>query len=201
MDIRAAKLVALSEYMDLVTGQLLDVKIIHEVSKQTKMSMLNWQVRHCHLCPELTSEFYDNNSIVGVGDPNAKLFIIKHISAADDCHLLEVALKLSGIYRDAIFVTHIIHCQPHPDQTPKLDEIRNCRKFLQRELNLVQPIMVAALGSEAAVAVASLKVAKGIKVLKVKSPAVYKYSSPESRVNWVVKFSLAIDKALEEAKK
>ncbi len=193
MNDRAQKLVALSEYMNLETGIIYPEFSASKARKKLKLLILNRQIRKCGQCDVLG--FWEKFGASGPVD--AKLVIVKSSFQANSAMLL-LALRLSNLSEDQVFFTHAAHCQLPQGQHFTIEMKKNCRKFLQRELNLVQPIMVAALGSDATEVIAGIRVSQGIKVLKVKSPVVYEYSSPESRVNWVVKFSLAINKALKK---
>ena len=193
MNLRAAKLVQLTKYMNLETGLIHSRISIAQAKKKVKLLILNRQIRKCDQCN--TQGFRETFEVSSPTD--AKLVIVKS-SFQENNTMLLLALKLSNLSENQVFFTHAAHCGLPQGQHITTEMKNNCGKFLQRELNLVQPIMVAALGSDAADVVAGIEVSQGIKVLKVRSPFVYEYSSPESRVNWVVKLSLAIDKVLKD---
>lgn len=64
--------------------------------------------------------------------------------------LLDKALWAVGITRDRVYTTNVIKCRPKNNRTPDVEEADFCaRRFLERELALLQPRVVVALGSVA----------------------------------------------------
>jgi DNA polymerase len=63
--------------------------------------------------------------------------------------LLSKILQAANINRQDIFITNVVRCQPPGNRTPTIDEIRACRPFLLREIALVQPKAIIALGATA----------------------------------------------------
>ena len=65
----------------------------------------------------------------------------------------ESLLEFAGINRRDIFVTNAVLCNPKNEQgnnaTPSAGEIQNCAAFLHRQINLVNPAIVATLGAVA----------------------------------------------------
>jgi len=63
--------------------------------------------------------------------------------------LIDDSLERAGFAKDAIFITNVVHCHP-PRNRPSYDyEIVNCCSYLHRELELVRPRLVIALGRDA----------------------------------------------------
>jgi len=52
--------------------------------------------------------------------------------------------------RDDVFVTHIVKCRPAEDHDPKVAELNTCAPFLARQISLVQPKIIIAVGRIAA---------------------------------------------------
>lgn len=64
--------------------------------------------------------------------------------------LLDKALWSVQMTRDRVFTTNIVKCRPRGNRTPDLREAEHCAKvWLARELAIVQPKVVVALGSVA----------------------------------------------------
>jgi uracil-DNA glycosylase family 4 len=65
----------------------------------------------------------------------------------------EDLLAFAGIKREEVFVTNAALCNPKDDRgnnaTPKLTELDNCSRFLARQIELVDPLIVATLGATA----------------------------------------------------
>jgi len=62
---------------------------------------------------------------------------------------LDSLLFQSGLPRESVCITNVCHCRPPNNRTPKLDEIKSCSKWLDMELDIVQPRIVVALGATA----------------------------------------------------
>ncbi|NOQ13027.1 MAG: uracil-DNA glycosylase [Methyloprofundus sp.] len=57
------------------------------------------------------------------------------------------AMKLS---REDVFITHIVKCRPPEDRSPRVKELEACEHYLQRQIALVQPKIIIAVGRVAA---------------------------------------------------
>lgn len=65
---------------------------------------------------------------------------------------LNLGLERAGLAKSDIFTTNVVHCHP-PGNRPSLPhEIKNCRPYLLRELEIIQPRLVVGLGKDAAAA-------------------------------------------------
>src|SRR5690606_5650884 len=60
--------------------------------------------------------------------------------------LLDALLKDTGLAQYRIWKTNACRCRPAGNRTPKIDEVRACRKHLDREISIVKPEMIIALG-------------------------------------------------------
>jgi len=61
--------------------------------------------------------------------------------------LLDKLLKESGLSRDDVYITNVVHCRPPGNRTPTRQEIKACRKYLGAELDLIKPKYVLLLGN------------------------------------------------------
>lgn len=66
--------------------------------------------------------------------------------------LLDAALKMLGI-QDDVFITNANRCRPPGNRTPKPAEIRACRTYLLREIDIIRPKVIVTLGRTAAKAI------------------------------------------------
>ena len=65
--------------------------------------------------------------------------------------LLDNMLKAVGLSRGAdVFITNVLKCRPPANRNPQPDEMAQCAPFLQRQIELVQPTVILALGRFAA---------------------------------------------------
>ena len=63
--------------------------------------------------------------------------------------LLDLLLGLTGRKREDVFVLNVVKCRPPENRDPAPEEIAACAPFLERQLALLRPVMVAPLGRHA----------------------------------------------------
>jgi uracil-DNA glycosylase len=117
------------------------------------------EVRGCVRCRLSTSR---TQAVPGEGDPSARLFLVGEAPGATEDRVgrpfrgasgtyLTSALEEAGMARDEIFVTSVCKCRPPRNRDPRPDEMRACADYLDRQLELVAPQVVLAMGLTAAV--------------------------------------------------
>lgn len=101
------------------------------------------------------------NAVPGQGDPNAEIVFVGEAPGADEDaqglafvgragKLLTRIIEAMGLKRDNVFICNILKCRPPGNRDPKLDEIVSCLPYLQRQLELIKPDIIVALGAHAA---------------------------------------------------
>lgn len=109
----------------------------------------------CNLCKTRTQ------TVFGVGSQQAKLLIIGEAPGAQEDlqgqpfvgragHLLDAMLQAIGLHRSQVYIANILKCRPPNNRDPDLQEVAKCTPFLQRQLALIQPTLILALGRIAA---------------------------------------------------
>jgi uracil-DNA glycosylase len=99
--------------------------------------------------------------VFGVGNPNAELMFIGEAPGADEDikgepfvgragQLLNNMIKAMGINREDVYIANIIKCRPPGNRTPERDECETCSPFLMRQIAVVKPKAIVALGAVAA---------------------------------------------------
>lgn len=99
--------------------------------------------------------------VFGVGNPNADLMFIGEAPGADEDiqgepfvgragQLLTNMIKAMGIRREDVYIANIIKCRPPGNRTPERDECETCSPFLMRQIAVVKPKVIVALGAVAA---------------------------------------------------
>jgi len=214
MSKRSEKLVILKKYINLETGELYIDKLDYITAlykKACKIKRLNKKIARCKKCDEMNIKMFSDSS-PGWGNLNADVFFVGQ--SLDEYGVysgipfilksnisIDVALQLSGLNRRDVFISNVVHCYPPNNRATTNKEKKNCIGYLKRELDIVQPLMVIGLGTDAKVALDRVKKALPQtikKVLNVKHPASFMYGSPEDKVGFIVKLSLEIDKTLEK---
>ncbi|MDO9106078.1 MAG: uracil-DNA glycosylase [Methylovulum sp.] len=64
--------------------------------------------------------------------------------------LLTEMLRAMGLTREEVFITNIIKCRPPRNRDPHVDEVESCFDYLQRQLAIIQPKIILAVGRIAA---------------------------------------------------
>jgi len=111
--------------------------------------------QQCELCQTRQSP------VCGSGNQHAEFLWLtdapneqeeKQGSAFSDqtAELFDEILRAVGLNRSAIFTTHIIKCRPVEDKDPKVVELQACDVFLQREIAMLKPKRIFAVGRVAA---------------------------------------------------
>ncbi len=99
--------------------------------------------------------------VFGVGNPRADLMFIGEGPGADEDtqgepfvgragQLLNNMIKAMGIRREDVYIANVVKCRPPGNRTPERDECETCSPFLMRQIAVVKPKVVVALGAVAA---------------------------------------------------
>ncbi|MEY6433080.1 uracil-DNA glycosylase [Thioalkalicoccus limnaeus] len=113
------------------------------------------ECRACALCETRTQ------AVFGVGDPRADLMVIGEAPGADEDRvgepfvgragqLLTLMLQAIGLRRDQVFIANVLKCRPPGNRDPRPDEARECEPYLLRQIELVAPRVILAVGRIAA---------------------------------------------------
>lgn len=112
--------------------------------------------RQCGLCEAR------NQAVLGVGDRNADwLFVGEGPGAEEDARgepfvgqagkLLDNMLAAIGLKRGAdVYIANAVKCRPPENRTPAPEEIAACSPYLVRQIELIRPKLIVALGRPAA---------------------------------------------------
>ena len=99
--------------------------------------------------------------VFGVGNPKAELMFVGEGPGADEDEqgepfvgragqLLNNMIKAMGIARDDVYIANIVKCRPPGNRTPEREECDTCSPFLMRQIAVVKPKVIVALGATAA---------------------------------------------------
>lgn len=100
-------------------------------------------------------------TVFGIGNRDADWMIIGEAPGAEEDRrgepfvgragkLLDEMLRAIGQSRDSVFIANILKCRPPNNRDPKPAEAAACRPYLQRQIDLVQPKIILAVGKIAA---------------------------------------------------
>lgn len=134
-----------------------------EESSVSSVSDIGWpelkqRVRDCTSCKLRAG---CSQTVFGVGDQNADwLFVGEGPGAEEDAQgepfvgqagkLLDNMLMAIKLKRGKnVYIGNIVKCRPPGNRAPEADEIKQCLPYLQRQIELIQPRLIVALGKVA----------------------------------------------------
>ncbi len=112
--------------------------------------------RRCKLAPGRT------HLVFGVGNPHARLVFVGEGPGADEDAkgepfvgragqlLTEIITKGMRLRREDVYICNVVKCRPPGNRNPEPDEVASCEPFLVRQLELIGPEVIVALGKFAA---------------------------------------------------
>src|SRR5437660_10554117 len=101
------------------------------------------------------------NLVFGVGNVNADLMFVGEGPGADEDaqgepfvgragQLLNNMIVAMGIKREDVYIANVVKCRPPGNRTPEKDECDTCSPFLLRQIDVIKPKVIVALGAVAA---------------------------------------------------
>lgn len=112
------------------------------------------EIERCRRC-ELHKERL--RAVPGVGPADADLFFLGEGPGAQEDQVglpfvgrsgqfLDQLLDGVGLSRKRVFITNVVKCRPPGNRAPHVDEVRACTTYLNRQLELVHPLLIVTLG-------------------------------------------------------
>jgi len=124
---------------------------------------LDWEplramVAACTRCPLHETR---TQTVFGVGNRSARWMFIGEAPGAEEDRqgepfvgragqLLTSMLKALGFAREDVYIANVLKCRPPGNRDPKPEEARQCRGYLERQIELVSPTLIVAVGRVAA---------------------------------------------------
>jgi|KBSSwiStaDraftv2_1062776.scaffolds.fasta_scaffold652752_2 DNA polymerase len=95
--------------------------------------------------------------VFGVGNANADLMFVGEAPGADEDEqgipfvgragqLLTKIIEAIGMTRDDVYIANVIKCRPPQNRNPEPDEVDTCEPFLFRQIDVIKPKVIVALG-------------------------------------------------------
>jgi uracil-DNA glycosylase family 4 len=145
--------------------------------------------------------------VFGIGNPSAALMFVGEGPGADEDRqgepfvgragqlLTEIVTKGMKLRREDVYIANVIKCRPPGNRNPEPDEIAACMPFLARQIELVGPRVIVALGTFAAQTLLGVKTPitrmrgvwqdyRGIKVMPTFHPAYLLRNPNDKRLVW-----------------
>ena len=144
-----------------VTGEIKQIPVSqNEVSVVNSLGWteLQQQVVNCQLCELHATR---TQTVFGVGNQQADWLIVGEAPGGDEDRqgepfvgragqLLNEMLRAIGLKREQSYIANILKCRPPGNRDPKPEEAASCSPYLLRQIELIQPKVILALGRIAA---------------------------------------------------
>ena len=99
--------------------------------------------------------------VFGVGNPSADLMFVGEAPGADEDlqgepfvgragQLLTKIIEAIDLKREDVYIANVLKCRPPGNRNPEPDEVEQCEPFLLRQIDVIRPKVIVALGKFAA---------------------------------------------------
>ena len=99
--------------------------------------------------------------VFGTGNPQARLMFVGEGPGEDEDRqgqpfvgkagqLLTRIIEAMGLKREEVYIANVIKCRPPGNRNPEPDEIAACSPFIRRQIEILRPVVICALGTFAA---------------------------------------------------
>lgn len=153
-----------------VTEKVVEETAAPKVSTGVDVSQCDWpelkaMVAQCQRCELAATR---TQAVFGAGNQNADLLVIGEAPGHEEDaqgepfvgeagKLLTAMLKAIDLPREDVYITNILKCHPPENRDPLPEEINNCHAYLRRQIALLQPKVIYAVGHVAAQALLNSK--------------------------------------------
>jgi len=144
-----------AEVNDFFTG---DFAVRGQDKAARELDELADEVRKCRKCPLGSLR---TNAVPGEGNPRARIVFVGEAPGADEDaqgrpfvgragQLLTKIINACGLERSDVFICNVLKCRPPDNRDPRPEEIISCLPYLQRQIEIISPEVIVALGAHAA---------------------------------------------------
>lgn len=128
------------------------------VVQPQRLEDIKQQVANCTLCPLHKTR---THAVFGVGNEHADIMFIGEAPGANEDlqgepfvgragMLLNEMLKSIGLKRTDVYIANILKCRPPKNRDPDPQEVKLCTPYLQKQISLIKPKLLVAVGRIAA---------------------------------------------------
>jgi uracil-DNA glycosylase len=122
------------------------------------LQLIRDEIGDCTRCPLHKGR---NKLVYGDGSPTARLMFVGEGPGADEDaqglpfvgragQLLNNLITAMGLKREEVYIANVVKCRPPGNRVPEPDEMATCSPFLFRQIDVIRPEMLVALGATAA---------------------------------------------------
>jgi uracil-DNA glycosylase family 4 len=181
-----------------------DLFVAPGVRRAATLEELRTELGDCQRCKLSSGR---THIVFGVGNPKAQLMFVGEGPGRDEDLqaepfvgragqlLTEIITKGMKMRREDVYIANVIKCRPPQNRNPEPDEIAACQPFLIRQIEIIQPKVLVALGKFAAQTLLGLQTPisrlrgnwhayHGIKLMPTLHPAYLLRNPNDKRLVW-----------------
>ncbi len=132
--------------------------VVPAADRAAALQMIREEIGDCTRCALHKGR---NKLVFADGDPNARLMFVGEGPGADEDaqglpfvgragQLLSNMIAAMGLKREQVYIANVVKCRPPGNRTPEPEEANTCTPFLFRQIDVVRPQVLVALGATAA---------------------------------------------------
>ena len=136
---------------------VLDGPALDEPARVAALDEIAREVAGCNACRLCGSR---TNTVPGEGSPMAQLMFVGEGPGANEDlqgrpfvgkagELLTKIIEAMQFRREEVFIANVVKCRPPGNRQPELDEMETCLPYLERQIALIRPRVIVALGKTA----------------------------------------------------
>ena len=129
-----------------------------DASQVEELAAFNREIRECQECPLGATR---TKFVFGVGNPAADLVLVGEAPGRQEDlqgepfvgqagKLLDKMLAAIGLSRREVYILNVLKCRPPENRDPRPAEVDQCQPYLNRQLSIIRPRLIVALGRVAA---------------------------------------------------
>ena len=129
------------------------------LDKPAALMTIRQDLGDCKRCP--LHQLGRKQIVFGVGNAEAELMFVGEGPGADEDQqgepfvgragqLLNNMIAAMGLRREDVYIGNVVKCRPPQNRTPEREECETCSPFLMRQIAVVRPKIIVALGAVAA---------------------------------------------------
>ena len=141
----------LEQYKDIYDNKII---LNSKLTDDDNLDTFYNEIKNCTKCSLSDSR---TKLVFGVGNPNADIVIVGEAPGKNEDlkgepfvgrggQLLDKILEAINLNRKKVFILNVLKCRPPENRDPKPDEISECEPYLKKQLQLINPKLIVALG-------------------------------------------------------
>lgn len=135
------------------------LRILSSEQRASALESIRADIGDCMRCP--LAKQGRHSIVFADGDPSARLMFVGEGPGADEDaqglpfvgragQLLNNMISAMGLKRSEVYIANVVKCRPPQNRTPEPEEANTCMQFLWRQIDVVKPEVIVALGATAA---------------------------------------------------